>query len=89
MALDLKQFLPLVKHCDLTEDEKLAVLEDLHAILSSFVDEAWGLCPTQNFANDNDRFSSVTPLNSLEYSHADNANEQPRDKDRGAVNRPR
>lgn len=80
MTVDLKQFLPYVEHCDLTEEQKLALLADLWSILSSFVDEAWGLCPTQHFANDNERFSRIKTLNTIEYPHADNANEPlPRD----------
>jgi len=75
MTVDLKQFLPFVEHCDLTEAQKLELLADLWSIMESFADEAWGLCPTQNFANDNERFSGIKPLNTIEYSHADNANE--------------
>ena len=75
MPIDLKQFLPYVEHCDLSEEQKLALLEDLRSILSSFVDEAWGLCPTQNFANDNERISGIKPLIPIEYPHADNASE--------------
>jgi hypothetical protein len=75
MAIDLKQFLPYVEHCDLSEEQKLALLEDLRSILSSFVDEAWGLCPTQNFANDNERISGIKPLIPIKYPHADNASE--------------
>ncbi len=48
MAVDLKQFLSYVEHCDLSEAEKLALLEDLQSIMSSFADDAWGLCPTQH-----------------------------------------
>lgn len=77
MSVDLKQFLPYVEHCDLTEEQKLALLEDLWSILSSFVDEAWGLCPTQHFANDNEQFSRIKSLNIIEFLHADNANEPP------------
>lgn len=77
MAIDLKQFLPYVEHCDLSEEQKLALLEDLCVILASFVDEAWGLCPTQIYANDNARFSGVKPLKNIEYLHADNANDVP------------
>lgn len=89
MALDLKQFLPYVAHCDLSEEQKLALLEDLRSILSSFVDEAWGLCPTQNFANDNARFSGVKPLKNIEYPDADNSNDPPSGGDLGAMKRPR
>lgn len=78
MPVDLKQFLPYVEHCDLTEEQKLELLADLWSIMESFADEAWGLCPTQNFANDNARFSGIKPLNTIEYPHADNANEPPR-----------
>lgn len=75
MPIDLKQFLPYVEHCDLSEEQKLALLEDLRSILSSFVDEAWGLCPTQNFANDNERISGIKPLIPIKYPDADNSNE--------------
>ena len=75
MTVDLKQFLPFVEHCDLTEEQKLAVLADLWSIMESFADEAWGLCPTQHFANDNARFSSIKSLNTIEYLIAANANE--------------
>lgn len=76
MPVDLKQFLPHVEHCDLSEADKLALLEDLWSIISSFADEAWGLCPSQNIANDNVRFSGIKPLISLESLDADNSNEQ-------------
>lgn len=75
MSVDLKQFLPFVEHCDLTEAQKLELLADLWSIIESFADEAWGLCPTQNFANDNARFSGIKSLNHIKYPHADNANE--------------
>ena len=75
MPIDLKQFLPYVEHCDLSEEQKLALLEDLRSILSSFVDEAWGLCPTQNYANDNERISGIKPLIPINYPDADNSNE--------------
>ena len=75
MTVDLKQFLPFVEHCDLTEEQKLEVLADLWSIMESFADEAWGLCPTQHFANDNVRFSGIKSLNTIEYLRAENANE--------------
>lgn len=75
MPVDLKQFLPFVEHCDLSEEQKLALLADLWLIMESFADEAWGLSPTQNFANDNERLSGIKPLNPIDYPHADNANE--------------
>lgn len=75
MSVDLKQFLPYVEHCDLTEDQKLELLADLWSIMESFADEAWGLCPTQQTANDNEHFSRIKPLNPIDYIHADNANE--------------
>lgn len=75
MPVDLKQFLPFVEHCDLTEEQKLAVLADLWSIMESFADEAWGLCPTQHFANDNARFSGVKTLITIDYFNATNANE--------------
>lgn len=75
MSDHLKQFLPYVEHCDLTEDQKLELLADLWSILESFADEAWGLCPSQNFANDNARFSGVKPLIPIKYPYADNSNE--------------
>lgn len=75
MPIDLTQFLPFVEHCDLNEEQKLALLADLWSIMESFADEAWGLSPTQNFTNDNKRFSGVKPLNPLDYPNADNANE--------------
>ncbi|MBA4233750.1 MAG: hypothetical protein C0465_24550 [Ralstonia sp.] len=75
MTVDLKQFLPYVEHCDLTEEQKLELLADLWSIMESFADEAWGLSPTHTFANDNARFSGIKPLNTLESFHAANANE--------------
>jgi hypothetical protein len=75
MPIDLKQFLPYVEHCDLTEEQKLELLADLWSIMESFADEAWGLCPTQHFANDNARFSSNKPLITIDYFNATNANE--------------
>lgn len=75
MSDHLKQFLPYVEHCDLSEEQKLELLADLWSIMESFADEAWGLCPTQHFANDNARFSGVKPLIPIKYPHADNSNE--------------
>jgi len=89
MPVDLNQFLPYVEHCDLSEEQKLALLEDLWSIMSSFADEAWGLCPTQHFANDNEAFSGIKPLNTVEYLHADNANEPLAGGDSGPKKRQR
>lgn len=75
MSDHLKQFLPYVEHCDLSEAQKLELLADLWSIMESFADEAWGLCPTHNFANDNERISGVKPLNPIHYPNADNSNE--------------
>jgi len=74
MPVDLKQFLCHVEHCDLTEAQKLELLADLWSIMESFADDAWGLCPTHNFANDNARFSGIKSLNTIDYLDADNAN---------------
>ena len=38
MTIDLKQFLPHVEHCNLTEEQKLALLADLWSIMESFAD---------------------------------------------------
>ena len=89
MPVDLKQFLPFVEHCDLTEEQKLAVLADLWSIMESFADVAWGLCPTQHFANDNARFSGVKPLITLESFQAANANEPLPADESGAKKRQR
>lgn len=35
MPVDLKQFLPFVEHCDLSEEQKLAVLADLWSIMET------------------------------------------------------
>ena len=75
MPVDLKQFLPYVEHCDLSEEQKLELLADLWSIMESFADEAWGLSPTQHFANDNARFSGIKSLNTVDYLNAANANE--------------
>lgn len=74
MSVDLKQFLPYVEHCGLTEAEKLEILADLWSILESFADDAWGVVPKHDFANDNEHFSRTKPLNTVECKHADNAN---------------
>ncbi len=74
-TVDLKQFLPYVEHCDLSEEQKLELLADLWSIMESFANEAWGLCPTQHFANDNEGFSGIKPLKTIEYPYADNSNE--------------
>lgn len=73
--VDLNQFRQYVDHCDLSEEEKTALLEDLWSIVQSFVDEAWGLCPTQHFANDNQQNTTGKPLEMLDYPHADNSTE--------------
>lgn len=78
MSDHLKQFLPYVEHCDLTEAQKLELLADLWSIMESFADEAWGLSPTHSFANDNEQFSRIKPLNTLDYNSTGNSNEPPR-----------
>lgn len=77
MPADMKQFLPYVEHCDLTENQKLEILADLWSIMESFADEAWGLCPTQHIANDNLPFSGIKPLNCIKYTGATNTNDPP------------
>jgi hypothetical protein len=77
MTTDLRQFLPYIAHCDLTEEQKLEILADLWSIMGSFADEAWGLCPTETFVNDNEQFSRINSLNTIEFKPADNANEPP------------
>lgn len=74
MTTDLKQFLPYVEHCDLTEAQKLELLADLWSIMESFADDAWGVVPKHDFANDNEQLSRIKPLNTVDYMHADNAN---------------
>lgn len=85
----LKQFLPHVEHCNLTEEQKLELLADLWSIMESFADEAWGLSPTQHFANDNERFAGIKSLNPIESLHADNANEPLPDEQAAPEKRPR
>lgn len=75
MSDHLKQFLPYVEHCDLTEAQKLELLADLWSIMESFADEAWGIVANYDLANDNEQFSRIKPLNTIDYKHADNANE--------------
>lgn len=75
MPVDLKQFLPYVEHCDLTEAQKLELLADLWSILECFADDAWGVVPKHDFANDNEQFSRTKPLNTVECKYADNTNE--------------
>lgn len=89
MSDHLKQFLPYVEHCDLSEDQKLELLADLWSIMESFADEAWGLCPTQHFANDNEGLSGIKPLNSIESLHADNSNEPQAGADSAPIKRQR
>jgi hypothetical protein len=74
-TVDLTQFRQYVDHCDLSEEQKTALLEDLWSIVQSFVDEAWGLCPVQYLANDNQQKSGLKTLEMLDYSHADNSSE--------------
>ncbi|MBA2125654.1 hypothetical protein DLM45_05375 [Hyphomicrobium methylovorum] len=74
MTTDLRQFLPYVEHCNLTEAQKLELLADLWSIMESFADEAWGIVEKNDFANDNDQFSRIKSLNTIDYMHADNAN---------------
>lgn len=78
MPFDFEKFRQYVDHCDLTEEQKLAVLQDLWSILESFVDEAWGLCPTQQFANDNVQISTVNTLNMIEYFNENSLNDNER-----------
>lgn len=78
MPFDFEKFRQYVDHCDLTEEQKRAVLQDLWSILESFVDEAWGLCPTQQFANDNEQKSSINPLKMIDYFNANSLNDNER-----------
>lgn len=74
MSDHLKQFLPYVEHCDLTEAQKLELLADLWSIMESFADDAWGIVEKNYFANDNEQFSRIKPLKTIDYAHADNVN---------------
>jgi len=75
-SVDLNQFRQYVEHCDLSDEQKMALLEDLWSIVQSFVDEAWGLCPTQFAANENQQNTTVKALEMLDYPHADNASDK-------------
>jgi len=77
MSDHLKQFLPHIEHCDLSEAQKLELLADLWSIMESFADEAWGVVPAHDFANDNEQFSRIKVLNTIEYIDAANTNEPP------------
>ena len=77
MTDHLKQFLPYVEHCDLTEAQKLELLADLWSIMESFADDAWGVVPKHSFANDNEQFSRTKPLNTIQCTHADNVDKPP------------
>jgi len=77
MSDHLKQFLPYVEHCDLTEAQKLELLADLWSIMESFADDAWGLVAKNDFANDNKQFSRIKSLNTIEFIDAANADEPP------------
>lgn len=77
MSDHLKQFLPYVEHCDLTEAQKLELLADLWSIMESFADDAWGIVAKNDFANDNKQFSRIKSLNGIEHLDAANANEPP------------
>lgn len=75
MSDHLKQFLPYVEHCNLTETQKLELLADLWSIMESFADEAWGVVPAHDFVNDNEQMSRIKSLKTIEYIDAANANE--------------
>jgi hypothetical protein len=81
MSAEIEPYLQYLEHCDLSREEKLALLEDLWSIMQSFVDEAWGLCPTQHIANDNHaaaaHLNSINELKMLDYMHAANTNSPP------------
>lgn len=93
MTADIEPYLKYLDHCELSREEKLALLQDLWSIMESFVDEAWGLCPTQHFANDNDAASagldSINALKMLDSFHAANFNDPPRKAIRRRSNRKR
>lgn len=74
MTTDLRQFLPYVEHCNLTEAQKLELLADLWSIMESFADDAWGVVAKHDFANDNEQFARIKPFIIIDYMHADNAN---------------
>lgn len=74
MSVDLKQFLPYVEHCNLTEAEKLELLADLWSIMESFADDAWGVVPKHSFANDNAQFARKKSSVSVECKSAENSN---------------
>jgi len=58
MPVDIEKYREHVDHFDMTEEEKIAFLNDLWSIVESFVDEAWGLSPHQTAANDNEETST-------------------------------
>ncbi len=75
-TVDLDPFRQYVAHCDLSEAEKTELLEDLWSIIQSFVDEAWGTCPTQHIANDNQQQKATDKeLKLLDYLDANNSQE--------------
>jgi hypothetical protein len=78
MSLDLEKFRQYVDHCDLTDEQKIEVLRDLWSIMESFVDEAWGLCPTQQFANDNEQISTHKRMNMRESFNVISLNDNER-----------
>ncbi|MEM7777342.1 MAG: hypothetical protein AAF732_17205 [Pseudomonadota bacterium] len=54
MRFNPDKYLPHLRTLDLSEADKRAFLEALHAILASFVDEAWEADLSARAANDNE-----------------------------------
>lgn len=47
MQLDPKKYLRYLDGCDMTEEEKLAYVQNVWAVMESFVDRAFGGSPEQ------------------------------------------
>ena len=47
MSIDIKNYLHHFDGCEMSEEQKIDYLRSIECILQSFIDEAWGIEPSQ------------------------------------------
>jgi len=73
LKIDLKEYSEDLKEFDLTEEQKIELLETLCSIMRSFVDIGWGLDSVQLFSVSDDEFSSPDSGNTIEQKDSKNS----------------
>lgn len=66
MALDINKYRPFFDEFDLTDDQKIAMIEALWSIADTVADLAYGVHPTQLVGNANDN-DSLSESNMIEF----------------------